>query len=113
MTPETHLDLAFSALADPTRRAILGRLLEGDASVAELAAPFELSVRAISKHVAVLEAAGLLTKSSLAQKRLSRIQKGPLREIDQWLEGYRALWESRFDKMEDLLRQPAHQGETR
>lgn len=113
MTPETHLDLAFSALADPTRRAILGRLLEGDASVAELAAPFELSVRAISKHVAVLEAAGLLTKSSLAQKRLSRIQREPLREIDQWLDRYRALWESRLDKMEDLLRQPAHQGETR
>ena len=111
MTPETHLDLAFSALADPTRRAILGRLLEGDASVAELAAPFELSVRAISKHVAVLEAAGLLTKSSLAQKRLSRIQKEPLLEIDQWLDGYRALWESRFDKMEDLLRRPAPQGE--
>ena len=113
MTPETHLDLAFSALADPTRRAILGRLLEGDASVAELAAPFDLSVRAISKHVAVLEAAGLLTKSSLAQKRLSRIQKEPLREIDQWLDGYRALWESRFDKMEDLLRRPARQGESK
>lgn len=113
MTPETHLDLAFSALADPTRRAILGRLLEGDASVAELAAPFELSVRAISKHVAVLEAAGLLTKSSLAQKRLSRIQREPLREIDQWLDRYRALWESRLDKMEDLLRRPAPQDENK
>ena len=113
MTFETHLDLAFSALADPTRRAILGRLLEGDASVAELAAPFALSVRAISKHVAVLEAAGLLTKSSLAQKRLSRIQKEPLRAIDQWLEGYRALWEGRLDKMENLLRRQAHQGETK
>ena len=99
-----NLDAAFAALSDPTRRAILGRLLDGEASVAELADPFPLGVRAISKHIAVLEQAGLVTKSSHAQQRLSRIEISPLREIDRWLDAYRALWEGRFDRMEDILR---------
>jgi DNA-binding transcriptional ArsR family regulator len=110
MLDDHALDAAFAALADPTRRAILGRLLQGEASVAELAEPFALTVRAISKHVAVLENAGLLTKSQRAQKRLSRIEKGPLREIDRWLDAYRALWEERFLKMEELLRQTRQGG---
>lgn len=110
MMDDQALDAAFAALADPTRRAILGRLLQGEASVAELAEPFDLTVRAISKHVAVLENAGLLTKSQQAQKRLSRIEQGPLREIDRWLDAYRALWEERFLKMEELLRQTRQEG---
>jgi DNA-binding transcriptional ArsR family regulator len=111
MVPELNgtvmdLDATFFALSDPTRRAILGRLQTGAASVADLAKPFPMGVRAISKHIAVLEQAGLVTKSSQAQKRLSRIEIGPLREIDRWLETYRDLWETRFDKMEELLLKP-------
>lgn len=98
------LDHVFAALADPTRRAILARLLDGEASVAELAQPFALTMRAVSKHVSVLEQAGLVTRSRAAQKRLSRIEIKPLRDIDDWLAHYRSLWEGRFDRMEDLLR---------
>ena len=104
MTVQPSLDQAFAALADPTRRAILARLLAGEASVAELAQPFALTVRAISKHVGVLERAGLIIRSREAQKRLSRIQIRPLRDIDHWLEDYRRLWEDRFNRMEELLR---------
>ena len=102
--PSPSLDHTFAALADPTRRAILARLLDGEASVAELAQPFALTVRAVSKHVGVLEQAGLVTRSRAAQKRLSRIEIKPLRDIDGWLADYRRLWEGRFDRMEDLLR---------
>ena len=104
------LDHAFAALADPTRRAILARLLDGEASVAELAQPFALTVRAVSKHVGVLEHAGLVTRSRAAQKRLSRIEIKPLRDIDGWLGDYRRLWEERFDRMEDLLRREQAEG---
>jgi DNA-binding transcriptional ArsR family regulator len=98
------LSITFSALADPTRRAILARLSLGDASVAELAEPFELGVRAISKHVGVLERAGLVVKSRDAQRRPSRIELGPLRDVDAWLEEYRKLWEKRFDRMAEVLK---------
>jgi len=105
------LDNTFAALADPTRRAILARLLDGEASVAELAQPFALGVRAVSKHVAVLEQAGLVTRGRAAQKRPSRIEIGPLRDIDHWLADYRGLWAERFDRMEDLLRREQAEGE--
>lgn len=104
MAAEFSLDHTFAALADPTRRAILARLLDGEASVAELAQPFALTVRAVSKHVGVLEQAGLVTRSRAAQKHLSRIELTPLRDIDCWLDDYRKLWEGRFDRMEELLR---------
>lgn len=93
------LSAVFAALADPTRRAILARLMQGEASVAELAAPFSMSVRAVSKHVAVLEAAGLVSRGRDAQRRPSRIRAEPLRDIDLWLESYRRLWEDRFDRL--------------
>lgn len=104
------LDATFAALADPTRRAILARLLDGEASVAELAQPFALTVRAVSKHVGVLEQAGLVTRSRAAQKHMSRIEIKPLRDIDGWLADYRRLWEERFDRMEDLLRREQAEG---
>lgn len=104
------LTTTFSALADPTRRAILARLARGDASVAELAVPFEISVRAVSKHVAVLERAGLVVRGRNAQARPSRLQLAPLREVDDWLKSYRALWEQRFDRMEDVLRRIPERG---
>ena len=107
---QSSLDHAFAALSDPTRRAILARLLDGEASVTELARPFDLTVRAISKHVGVLEQAGLVTRSREAQKRLSRIEIRPLHDIDQWLGDYRQLWEKRFDRMEELLRREQERG---
>ena len=101
---EAQLNLTFAALSDTTRRAILARLLEGEASVAELAAPFDLTARAISKHVSVLETAGLVTRTRAAQRRPSRIQAAPLAEIDRWLDSYRVLWNGRFDRMEQRIR---------
>lgn len=100
---DTQLDLAFAALSDATRRAILARLLRGEASVAELAAPFAMTPRAISKHVGVLEAAGLVVRSRDAQKRPSRLKAEPLEGIDRWLDPYRALWNARFDRLERRL----------
>ena len=97
------LDVTFAALANTTRRAILARLREGDASVAELAEPFSMTVRAISKHIAVLEAAGLVTKRSDAQRRLSHLRLEPIRHVDVWLAQYRRVWEHRFDKLEEQL----------
>jgi DNA-binding transcriptional ArsR family regulator len=99
------LSATFAALADPTRRAILARLRDGEASIGELAAPFELTQQAISKHVKVLEAAGLVTRSREAQRRLSRFRVEPLTEVDRWLDHYRALWTGRFDRLEQRLRQ--------
>ena len=99
MPTQDTLSATFGALADPTRRAILARLLEGEASVAELAKPFSLTPRAVSKHVAVLEAAGLVTKGRDAQRRPSRIVASPLIEMDSWLANYRKLWLQRFDKL--------------
>lgn len=101
----------FAALADPTRRAILARLMDGEASVAELAEPFPLTVRTISKHVRVLEDAGLVTRTQDAQRRPSRIRAEPLQEIDRWLRTYRRLWEDRFDRLDRRLK--ALQKETR
>jgi DNA-binding transcriptional ArsR family regulator len=101
----SQLDLTFSALADPTRRAILARLALGDASVSELAEPFEISVRAVSLHVGVLEKAGLVSRTKDAQRRPSRLELAPLLEVDQWLSSYRRLWEGRLDRMEEVLEQ--------
>ena len=99
----SQLDLTFAALADPTRRAILARLTEGEASVAELAKPFEISVRAVSMHVGVLQKAGLVSRTKSAQRRPSKLELSPLIELDQWLNAYRRLWEGRFDRMEETL----------
>lgn len=97
------LDAVFSALADPTRRAILQRLAQGEASVAELAEPFDITPRAVSLHVAVLEKAGLVSRSKAAQRRPSRLELAPLMQVDAWLGDYRRLWEGRLDRMQDAL----------
>jgi DNA-binding transcriptional ArsR family regulator len=99
------LSAVFSALADPTRRAILQRLAKGDASVGELAEPFNMTVRGVSKHVAILERAGLIVRGKDAQRRPSRLELGPLQEVDTWLETYRGMWEGRFDRMGAALEQ--------
>src|SRR5687768_17884133 len=98
-----RLSATFAALADPTRRAILGRLLSGEASVAELAEPFRMTTRAVSKHVGVLESAGLVTRSRDAQRRPSRIRIEPLAEVDEWLAEYRRLWTGRFARLDAHL----------
>ncbi|HEY1682842.1 MAG TPA: metalloregulator ArsR/SmtB family transcription factor [Candidatus Tumulicola sp.] len=98
------MSATFAALADPTRRAILARLANGEASVRELAAPFSISERAISKHVGVLERAGLISRSRDAQRRLSRIEAMPLHDIFNWLEEYRELWSGRFDRIERVVK---------
>jgi DNA-binding transcriptional ArsR family regulator len=100
-----RLSLTFSALADPTRRAILARLASGEASVGELAKPFEISGPAISKHLKVLEHAGLITRGREAQWRPARIEPSALREIDHWLERYRRFWDESFDRLDDYLRE--------
>jgi DNA-binding transcriptional ArsR family regulator len=99
----TRLDATFSALADPTRRAILARLASGDASVNELAEPFAMSQPAISKHLKVLERAGLITRGRDAQRRPCTLQAQPLAEANEWLENYRRYWESSFANLDDLL----------
>ena len=99
----TRLDATFLALADPTRRAILARLVRGDASVAELAAPFEMSQPAISKHLKVLERAGLISVGQDAQRRPRRIEGRPLAEASAWLERYRAIWDANFQRLDGLL----------
>jgi DNA-binding transcriptional ArsR family regulator len=102
MTPE-RLDATFAALADPTRRAILARLASGEASVTELAAPFEMSQPAISKHLKVLERAGLISRGRDAQKRPRKLEAEPLAEATEWLEGYREYWEQSYLKLDELL----------
>src|SRR6202171_3463344 len=97
------LDATFAALADPTRRAILGRLASGEASVAELAEPFAMSQPAISKHLKVLERAGLISRSRDAQRRPRRLEARPLAEATGWLEDYRQFWEGRFQRLDALL----------
>jgi DNA-binding transcriptional ArsR family regulator len=104
MLPDT-LSATFAALADPTRRAILARLLEGEASVAELAVPFSMTTRAVSKHIGVLEAAGLVSRGRDAQRRPSRIRAEPLADVDAWLGTYRKLWLGRFARLEQRLRE--------
>ncbi len=103
MTPSTRLDATFAALADPTRRAILARLASGEASVLELAEPFEMSQPAISKHLKVLERAGLISRGRDAQRRPCRIEAEPLAEATSWLEDYRKFWEGRFQRLDVLL----------
>ncbi|MBA3502244.1 MAG: metalloregulator ArsR/SmtB family transcription factor [Myxococcota bacterium] len=98
-----RLDRAFAALADPTRRAIVARLAKGEASVMELAAPFDMSQPAISKHLKVLERAGLISRGRDAQRRPCRLETAPLREVTDWLERYRDLWDARFDRLDNLL----------
>jgi len=93
----------FAALADPTRRAILARLASGEASVTELAEPFEMSLPAVSKHLKVLERAGLIARGREAQWRPCRLQAGPLKDADEWLERYRRHWEESFDRLDDYL----------
>lgn len=103
MTPD-RLSSTFAALADPTRRAILARLASGEASVTELAEPFELSLPGISKHLKVLERAGLIARGREAQWRPCRIQAEPLKDVADWVEHYREIWEQRFDRLDAYLR---------
>jgi DNA-binding transcriptional ArsR family regulator len=101
--PPDQLDAVFGALADPTRRAILARLAEGDASVLELTAPFNVSQPAISKHLRVLESAGLISRSRKATARLSHLEADPLRQATEWLVGYRDYWEESHERLDALL----------
>jgi DNA-binding transcriptional ArsR family regulator len=103
MTPSARLDATFAALADPTRRAILARLASGEASVTELARPFDMSQPAISKHLKVLEGAGLISRGRDAQRRPCRIEAKPLADANEWLERYRRFWEASFDRLDNLL----------
>jgi DNA-binding transcriptional ArsR family regulator len=99
-----ELDRTFQALADPTRRAILERLADGEATVSDLAEPFPISIQAVSKHLKVLEHAGLITRGRTAQLRPSRLEGSRLGEAAQWLEQYRRFWEAGFDRMEARLK---------
>jgi len=103
--PPDQLSSTFAALADPTRRAILARLASGEASVTELAAPFEMSMPAVSKHLKVLERAGLVARSREAQWRPCRLEADPLKDIADWVEHYRVFWEQSFDRLDDYLRE--------
>src|ERR1700682_5186227 len=103
MTPSARLEAPFAARADPTRRAILARLASGEASVTDLAKPFAMSQPAISKHLKVLERAGLITRGRAAQRRPCRIEAKPLAEADDWLEEYRQFWEGSFQRLDALL----------
>jgi DNA-binding transcriptional ArsR family regulator len=111
--PPDHLDATFAALADPTRRAILARLASGEASVTELAAPFDMSQPAISKHLKVLERAGLVSRGRDAQRRPVRVEVEPLAEATQWLDGYRRALESSFERLDVLLGELKTQANTR
>jgi DNA-binding transcriptional ArsR family regulator len=100
-----QLSATFTALADPTRRAILARLVSGEASVGELAEPFDMSLPAISKHLKVLERAGLITRGREAQRRPCKLQADPLKGAADWLEHYRVFWEQSLDRLEDYLKE--------
>ena len=104
-TAPDRISTTFAALADPTRRAILARLAGGEASVTELAAPFEMTLPAVSKHLKVLERAGLIARGREAQWRPCRLQAGPLKEADEWIENYRRYWEESFERLDDYLRE--------
>ena len=99
------LSATFAALADPTRRAILARLATGEATVKELAVPFDMSLPAVTKHLHVLRRAGLITQGRRAQWRPCRLEAGPLREVAGWVEGYRRFWDERLDRLEAYLRE--------
>ncbi|MBT2587660.1 helix-turn-helix transcriptional regulator [Arthrobacter sp. ISL-95] len=102
-TTVEHLDAAFAALADPTRRAILTTLARGDATVSELAAPFSMSLPAVSKHLKVLETSGLISRSRSAQYRPCHLERVVLDDIGEWIEQHRRLWNERFDKLDEHL----------
>ena len=104
------LSATFAALADPTRRAILGRLARGEASVNELAAPFRISLPAVSKHLKVLERAGLITRGREAQSRPCRLHAAPLKDADEWIERYRQFWEASFDRLDEYLKELQKKG---
>lgn len=104
------LSATFAALADPTRRAILARLAAGETTVSELAQPFEMSMPAVTKHLKVLQRAGLITQTRQAQWRPCKLAPQPLREVADWVEQYRQLWEARFDQLEDYLRELQQSG---
>jgi DNA-binding transcriptional ArsR family regulator len=103
MTPSARLDATFAALADPTRRAILARLASGEASVTDLAKPFAMSQPAISKHLKVLERAGLISRTRQAQRRPCRLQPERLKNIAEWVGNYRQFWEASFNRLDDYL----------
>jgi len=105
MTQSERLDATFAALADPTRRAILARLASGELTVTELCEPFEMSQPAISKHLKVLERAGLISRSQDAQRRPRRLESKPLVEATEWMERYRSLWEANFRRLDAVLKQ--------
>jgi DNA-binding transcriptional ArsR family regulator len=111
--PSDSLSTTFGALADPTRRAILARLASGEASVKELAEPFDMSLPAVSKHLKVLERAGLIARARDAQWRPSRLEARPLMEAAGWLEGYRRIWEESFDRLDAYLREAQKKPATR
>ena len=103
--PTDHLSTTFSALADPTRRAILARLVSGECSVTELAEPFDMSMPAVSKHLRVLERAGLIARGREAQWRPCRLEAGPLKDVADWAERYRHIWEARLDRLDAYLQE--------
>src|SRR5919197_699454 len=102
-TMTRRLDRTFAALSDPTRRAILERLSAGEASVTELAEPFRMSMPAVSKHLKVLERAGLIARGRERQRRPARLEAGPLKEVAEWTEGYRRFWEESYDRLDEYL----------
>lgn len=102
---QDHLSSVFAALADPTRRSILARLSAGEASVTELAEPFEMTLPAVSKHLKVLERAGLIARGRDAQWRPARLEAGPLKEVANWMEPYRRFWDESFERLDDYLQE--------
>ena len=114
MAAETdRLDRTFAALADPTRRAILARLASGEASVTELAEPFDISLPAVSKHLKVLERAGLIVRGRERQWRPARLQATPLKEVSEWTERYRRFWEESYDRLDEYLAELQRRGKER
>jgi DNA-binding transcriptional ArsR family regulator len=110
-TTAERLDSTFAALADPTRRAILARLASGQASVTALAEPFEMTLPAVSKHLKVLERAGLIARGRDAQWRPCRLEAGPLKEVADWVGGYRRFWEETYERLDDYLQELQRKGE--
>lgn len=110
---DERLDRTFAALADPTRRAILARLASGDASVTELAAPFDMSLPAVSKHLKVLERAGLISRGRERQWRPARLDAGPIEEVAEWADRYRRFWDERYDRLDEYLEELKGRGKDR
>src|SRR5918999_5389491 len=113
MNASDRLDATFLALADPTRRAMLARLASGEATVTELAAPFDISLPAVSKHLKVLERAGLIVRGRERQWRPSRLEAGPLKEVAAWTERYRSYWEESYDRLDEYLEELQERGKER